>query len=74
MSFDILKPGSMVKIGPNADLAAMILQVRIQEQDHVDYQVVWWNGKERKTEWITGLELTSRGWEDKQAIGFINEE
>ncbi len=72
MSLDVLKPGTEIKIGPTQEITAMVLQVRIQEEDYVDYQVVWWNGKERKTEWLTGLEVRGGSWSAEQTIGFIN--
>ncbi|HUU97727.1 MAG TPA: hypothetical protein VM487_18485 [Phycisphaerae bacterium] len=72
MRLDVLKPGSSVKIGPKQDISAMILQVRIQEQNYVDYQVVWWSGRERKTEWIGNLEVAGGSWGDELSIGFNN--
>ena len=72
MRLDVLKPGSSVKIGPKQDISAMILQVRIQEQNYVDYQVVWWSGRERKTEWIGNLEVAGGNWGDELSIGFNN--
>ena len=52
------------------DIDAQIIGINIRANDKVLYDVVWWDGRTRRTEWVEASEI---GWghsPDKLQIGF----
>jgi hypothetical protein len=52
---EIIRPGATVTIGD--EIEALVTQVCIRECDHVSYQCVWWDGNNRKTQWLEECEV-----------------
>lgn len=68
---NIYKPGIEVRLAPG--VIAKVLSVQINLLG-VRYEVVWWDAKTRKTEWITDeeiLEVVHNPKEPTIQIGFI---
>ncbi len=54
----ILKPGTKIKLGEYGAHSAEIQAVEIRGPERlVTYQVFWWEGSERNSEWITAPEV-----------------
>lgn len=49
-------------------LDAVITAVNIREEG-TTYEVVWWDGKARKCEWVTAAEIDA-GDDERRRIGF----
>lgn len=50
--FSVIRPGTKVGLGPDGSVEGEIHQVAIDLGDGIMYQVSWWNGRDRKTEWL----------------------
>jgi hypothetical protein len=68
----VYSPGTPVSIGGALDslIPALIVEVSIRSPDWVQYRVVWWSGRERRSEWLElhevtfdGLPAEKRRWE-----------
>jgi len=71
--------GTAVTIGPENDpIDAVIQAVSLRGADGavVQYECVWWSGKERKAEWVGEEEIIRRGTpiREKMKVGFIGSE
>lgn len=74
----VLRPGTRVLIGNTYGsqgskvdpIEATIVALRVQNGLTVDYQVIWWDGRTRKSEWLESFEVTTKENTDKLAIGF----
>lgn len=40
---------------------ATIKQICIQADNHITYEIVWWNAAERKTAWVDASEIERTG-------------
>lgn len=55
----------------HGDIPATVLAVAIRSQSDFDYKVVWWDGRNRKEEWVNSREVeASKDSFDKRQIGF----
>lgn len=63
---EVIHPGSRVTIG--GDVEALVLAVMIMT-DGVQYKVAWWDGRERREEWIDPAEIGS-GEGEMVKVGF----
>lgn len=52
------------------DIKAVISAISISYNNHVTYQVVWWNSRERKNEWMHRNEFQLIDTEEKVVVGF----
>lgn len=66
----IYRVGTKIKIGKNIE--ATINGAAIYGGNRVQYQVVYWDGNDRKCEWIEGFEVDGP-YEELRQIGFLNE-
>lgn len=64
---EVIKPGDAVKLN---DLDAMVLQVCIQSQDRISYEVAWYSGSTRNTAWVSDFEIGKTGKSKSLKIGF----
>ena len=59
----VIRPGQECWIGPKREIAARVVQVSITQADltevRVSYQVAWWDGNNRKCEWLEQSEVES---------------
>jgi hypothetical protein len=51
----VFQIGSPVYIGDHIE--ATILAISIYEHNRVSYQVAWWDGNTRKTDWLESFEV-----------------
>lgn len=66
----VLPPGSPVEIGVGADrIRADVTAVCIYPHN-IQYQVVWWDGRTRKQEWVNDHEVLPLAEADKLPVGF----
>jgi hypothetical protein len=63
----VFSPGQSVMVGD--DIHATILGVCIRACNHVTYEVEWWDGRDRKVEWLEESSIGSILAEDLP-IGF----
>jgi hypothetical protein len=64
----VFKIGTKVKVG--GDISAIIVGIAIYTSS-VDYKVVYWDDRTRKSEWVAESEiLLVDEYETKQNIGF----
>lgn len=62
--------GTFVLAGPEDDtFVVRVLGVAIYEEG-VQYQVVWWEGREIKVEWVNESEVVSLRESEFQTVGF----
>jgi hypothetical protein len=68
----IIRPGTEINLDRHGEeLLGIITQVCISQNDAVQYQVVWWDGRQRRLEWINACELRmQRDSIDTLGIGF----
>lgn len=64
----VIKPGEHVAMSGNVD--AVVVQVCIQSQDRISYEVVWWAGNTRNTAWVSDFEVVPKKGCDRIKIGF----
>lgn len=57
---DVLKYGSKVLVGyGNDSFIATVIGVAIYESERTQYQVVYWDGRERKMVWLDKSEVNT---------------
>lgn len=64
----VVSPGARVRVGPSK-VEAVVLQVSIVAGEQVQYQVAWWDGRERHMDWLDPSEVDTNGV-TKASIGF----
>ena len=69
----VLAIGSAVIIGDN--IPGIIVSIMIKGNNRVLYEVAWWNGRERKLEWLESSEVEQVVSKDAriEQIGFVGE-
>lgn len=68
---EVFQIGSPVYIGEHIE--AKVLAISIYEHNRVSYQVVWWDGNTRKTDWLESFEVQPhKGEITKLCIGFTD--
>jgi len=65
----VLAPGCKVKIA--GEIAALVVGVWIKEGPNVSYSVVWWDGRQRREEWVTDSEVEPIGQAVRVGVGFV---
>lgn len=60
--------GSWVLIGDN--IPATVRQIIISEGGHVEYQVVWWDEREREEVWLSAYEVKPHPDSKQMEVGF----
>ena len=53
---DVYPIGAIVKIGIDRKIEGIIQGIYIRE-DGVTYSIVWWDGNQRRNEWLYGNEI-----------------
>lgn len=66
----ILKIGTKVKFGPEAEFKGEITGVNIREH-YIDYEISFWKDSELKTIWLTDKNFSATNTKTI-GIGFIN--
>lgn len=56
IAVSVLPIGTPVRIGK--DVRAIVTEICIRGGDSVQYQCAWWDGLERKTEWLDQNEVS----------------
>ena len=64
----VIKPGSVVRLGT---IHALVTSVSISANNKVIYQVVWWDGADRKEVWVEAVEVKPDGESGMLPIGFV---
>jgi hypothetical protein len=64
----VLKSGSRVRIG--GDLEGIVLAVTIR-RGAVSYEVAWWDGRTRHTDWLSAAEVALIGPGTACRVGFL---
>ena len=59
--------GSEVDLGNQ--LKGVVLEINIRPHDEM-YRVVWWDGKQRRTEWLDSIEVQAMDTSERWTIGF----
>jgi hypothetical protein len=55
---NLIAPETEVMIGaPDFQIPGMIAAVRILPENVIDYFVVWWSGRDRKSDWLDPFEI-----------------
>lgn len=71
MPLNIFKPGARVEIGDIKDpIESTVIEVCLHCGGHIAYKVAWWNGAERKEQWLEDHEVRSTDSGKRQPIGF----
>lgn len=65
---EVFQVGSPVIIGDHIE--ATILTICIYNQLRITYQVAWWDGNTRKSEWLEEDEVKSHRGEVTMRVGF----
>ena len=65
---EVIPPGAIVLVGK--EIAGRVVQVCIQKNKSVQYQVSWFDGNDRKLQWLEDFEVMPFKEEDKMKIGF----
>lgn len=65
---EVFAVGSAVML--HGDIPASVLSISIRSVFDVDYKVVWWDGRNRKEEWVDHREVDAVGQNDTFKIGF----
>lgn len=69
----VIKPGTSVNIvcpGVDVPIPAKVASVQLSEGDVIKYECVYWNGRDRKVEWLSRHELSVPGGAPFVQIGF----
>jgi hypothetical protein len=69
MGLEVIAPGTSVELSAAPRVYAVVTRVAIYEQNHVQYEVAWWNGLDRKTAWVESCEIVATG-SSKLPVGF----
>lgn len=67
---EVFQIGSPVYIGDHIE--ATILAISIYEHNRVSYQVAWWNGNTRNSEWLEQHEINATTKSPTMRIGFTD--
>lgn len=70
---DVVAPGVPVTIGPpDAGIPGVVLAVMIEGEPPgvVSYRVAWWEGRQRKAEWVAAAEVQAQPGAESRRIGF----
>lgn len=70
-TIEVFPIGARVTIDPEGEITAEITAILILSNG-IQYQVVWWDGRLRKCEYLNEAEI--QGTTPKQQIGFRNAE
>lgn len=68
-SLKVFRIGMSCIIGE--DIEGVISSICINYNNEVTYKVVWWSGRERRTEWLCDSEIKTKETKTK-IIGFCN--
>ena len=66
-SLKIFRPGSQVMLGTTG-IVGTVRTVSLPSNGGIAYEIVWWCGADRKSDWFAEGELSSS--EEKVQIGF----
>lgn len=66
----VLAPGTRVIIGD--DIHALVTQVLISADNHIQYQCSWWDGRQRNLEWLEAEECAANESAERVGIGFAS--
>lgn len=69
--FRVYAIGSLVRIGPeNERIEGVVTGIKLQSCGHVSYEVSWWDGRTRNSEWLEGCECVFGEAAETTQIGF----
>ncbi len=70
---EIIPPGTAVLMGSSDDLlVGRVVEVLMDGVNvcHVQYKVVWWDGRTRRSEWLEESEVAPRTPDSTMGMGF----
>lgn len=67
-SITVFKPETSVEIAGGID--AIVLSVCINPNGNVEYKVVWFDGRTRRSEWMQACEVSEALCSEEVTIGF----
>ena len=65
---EVYKPGTTVELTDG--ITAIIIAINIDSNCKIQYEVVWWASRERKTSWVEPFEIKVFGIGEQLKIGF----
>jgi hypothetical protein len=71
---EVHTPGAEVRIG---DLVAVVCGISIKgpaDNPHVAYEIAWWDGSTRHSQWVQEFEIAASANGRRMAIGFMKQE
>jgi hypothetical protein len=67
---DVLKPSTTVRIGGNIEARVLRVNIAGDRSSDVSYEVVWWDGRQRKRDWLSPAEVEPVPASDTIPVGF----
>jgi len=67
---EVIDIGSWVIIGD--DVPAKVTRICIRDNGNVSYELSWWDGRTRKSEWLEAFEVTTDSERGSLQIGFLS--
>jgi hypothetical protein len=68
MSMQLFPIGQRVIL--DSDIEGTITGIMIRENNYIEYEVVWWDGRTRNCIWLQELEVATTGESGSLNIGF----
>jgi hypothetical protein len=65
---EVFAVGSTVYIRKNIEASVIAVSIR---RSSVQYEVVWWDGMSRKTDWVQAFEISKHDDSHNTKIGFL---
>lgn len=71
-SVTVIAPGQKVRIGTDGYIEGEVIEVSIAGVERlVMYRVAWWEGRNRRCEWLSSVELSRELCAVSTRIGFV---
>lgn len=69
---EVIRPGSSVVV--DGDIRGTVIEINVVGEGlAVSYNVAWWSGRERKTEWVDASEVVEGSKRSRVRLGFTDE-
>lgn len=65
---EVYKPGTKVKLID--DIIGNIRAINIDSSHGIQYEIIWWSNRERKTSWLEPFEIKEFDTKEQLQIGF----
>lgn len=70
MTLEVYPIGKKVMLADN--IPGIITAILIEPKNCLQYKVSWWNGRDRKSEWVNSFEVDPEDYRDCLKIGFVD--